>query len=100
MHKKSSSCKWGALIGMCFLGAIGLQLMVVLMGIAVSAAIGNEYHMIDTAAKLFSWPVFFLSLLTVIIIMAKRGLQCCFMSSRGHCSTDESCGAESKVSDK
>jgi hypothetical protein len=85
---------------MCLLSAVGLQLLVVLIGTAVAAALGNEYHMLDTAARLFCWPVFFLSLVTAIVMTIKHALHCCLMMGKGHCgrkgadeSEDDSAGS-------
>jgi type VI protein secretion system component VasK len=89
MHQKSSSCKWAALVGMCLLGAVVLQLLVVLIGIAFAAAVGTEYHMLETASRLLCWPVFFLSLLTALIMTIKQALKCCFMMSKQGCHSEQ-----------
>lgn len=89
MKQKSHSCKWTSLIGICLLKAVAIELMVVLAGAAVGAAVsGSYYHMLQSASILFSWPIFCLSLAASIVLVVKKGLTCCFTAGHGHCQKD------------
>ena len=94
MKQKSHSCKWTSLIGICLLKAVAIELMVVLAGAAVGAAVsGSYYHMLQSASILFSWPIFCLSLAVSIVLVVKKGLTCCFTAGHGGCQK-EACSPE------
>ena len=88
----STLCQWAGLIAACLLGALGLQVFIVLIGLAVSAA-GNSNNVWYTVALLFTWPVFFLSLLVMIVMAVIQAIKRCLLSQcsnnseRGCCNT-------------
>lgn len=54
-------------------GALAIELMIALVGIAVAVAIGNDGSLV--LAILYSWPIFFLSLVVSLTITIAK---CCF----------------------
>jgi len=80
----SSLGKSIGVICVCLLGALGLQFFIVLIGAAVAAAVGNIFNVWHAISILFSWPIFFLSLITAIIITVKYLVKSCLIS-HWHC---------------
>ena len=89
-HNNSNMCKWASLAVSCVMGAIGLQLIIILIGIAVSAAVADAPNLWRTVALLFNWPVFFLSLLAAITgTVGHLMKQCC--GKQWHCNSKDKC---------